>query len=45
MKSTATSLVVWSLQMVDRIRKGLNARGLFKRDLIVRGVEERNLID
>ena len=34
-KSTATSLAVWNLQMVDRIGKGL----------VVRGVMERNLID
>jgi hypothetical protein len=27
------------------IRKGLDARGLFMGDLVVRGVKERNLID
>jgi hypothetical protein len=45
MKSTATNLAVWSLQMADHTRKDLNMRGLIMRNLVVRGVKKRNLID
>ena len=45
MKSTPISLALWSLQMTDRIKKGLVAGGLFTRGLIVRGATERDLID
>jgi hypothetical protein len=45
MKSIATSLTVWRLRRVDQTGKGLDARSLITRDLIVRGGKERNLID
>jgi hypothetical protein len=45
MKRIAISLVMWRLRMEDCRGKGLNTRSPLMRNLVVRGVKERGLID
>jgi hypothetical protein len=45
MRSTATSLAVWSPQMGGRVGKGLDTKGLAIRDLVKRGMKRRDPID
>jgi hypothetical protein len=45
MKNIARSLAVWNHQMADRTGKGLIARSPLMRDLVARGITERNLIE